>query len=237
MRKSYSKIRHIKNSNIILENRFLKEDEILDDILKKLNDSGFDSLDMYERTVLRDYKNYAEENRNLDRFVSPERDSLFMSPARTFGRFKANKLDEPYDWDVYSIHDDTTDENKYIMSFDGESFMNQNDTPVNPDMNQYEQVDCFETIEEFSKKFPILCYKSFKFFSPKLFNGNEMNKSSDFPEWWWKLQDTDDKSNVASPYRINDTIEKTNHQGKEMFNSYKKHYKAKCLQLYKKNEL
>lgn len=245
MNRSYSKIRHIKNSNILLENRLLKEDETLDNILKKLNDNGFDSLNAYERTVLRDYKNYAEKNKNLDRFNSPDEKSRFLN------------------WDDFGMEPDPdSPEGFKLTSFDPEfEIENNNDLDIGPvgdehiianfnknnnfwsgggmgkfDLSEYEKVDCFKTIEEFSKIFPIFCYKAFGFFDPKLSTNSEINKSSDFPEWWWKLQQTDNKTKNIAFFRIYDSVEEENKKGKKLFETYRDNLPGTygCLQVYKK---
>jgi hypothetical protein len=234
MNRSYSKIRHIKNTNILLENRLLKEDEVLDQIFSKLNKTGFDSLDYYEKNVLDKYKKFIEKGNNSDRFVSPERGKEDISPWEYFkpsGKYSDEELKGER---VHSIHDKDIDGETYIATFDGNFFVDQNDVPVKFNPTNYEEIGCYETIEEFSKNFPVWCYKLFKFFDAKLFKEIEGNvKSSDYPKWWWKLQDF---GKLVSPFREDDIEKEKIHQkAKKMFSKYIESSSSKCLKIYKKN--
>jgi hypothetical protein len=255
MNRSYSKIRHIKKSNILLENRLLNEDEVLDQIFSKITKSGFDSLDYYEKNVLNKYKKFVEKNNNSDRFVSPERGKEDISPfeyLRPSGKYSDEELEgEP----VLSIHDkpksrcasgncgknandfeSTKDkdfyDNIYIGTFDGKFFVNQNDVPVEFTPTKYKEIECYETIEEFSKDFPVWCYKLFKFFDARLFKDIEGSvKSSDYPDWWWKLQDF---GQTVSPFR-EDNIEKEKvlQNAKKVFSRYLTSSPSSCFKVYK----
>jgi hypothetical protein len=255
MNKSYSKIRHIKKSNILLENRLLKEDETLDQIFSKITKSGFDSLDYYEKTVLNKYKKFVENNNNSDRFSSPERGKEDISPfeyLRPSGKYSDEELkgedglsihDKPKSRctsgncgknvnDFEFIEDKEFYDNTYVGTFDGKVFVNQNDVPVEFTSTKYKEIECYETIEEFSKDFPVWCYKLFKFFDVRLFkNIDGRVKSSDYPDWWWKLQDF---GQVVSPFR-EDNIEKEKvlQNAKKLFSRYLTTSPSSCFKVYK----
>jgi hypothetical protein len=230
---SFSKIRHIKNVNILVENRFLKEDEQLDQIFSKINKSGFDSLDYYEKTVLDKFKKFVERGENSDRFISPERGEENISPfeiLKPTGKYGSDELEGN---DIYNIHDENIDKDTYVATFDDNFYINQDDVPVKFIPSKYDEVGCYKTIEEFSKNFPVWCYKTFQFFDPRLFKNIEGNiKSSDYPKWWWELQDF---GQFISPYREDDIKkEKILQNSKKMFSNYIANSPSNCLKIYKK---
>ena len=150
----------------------------------------------------------------------------------------------PDDIDVGSIYDeDVMGSDDYVATFDGKLIVNYNDNQhttdsdgnqgVGHNLSQYEKIGCYKTIEEFSKKFPVWCYKTFQYYDPKLFtNSDGLNKSSDYPDWWWKLQDFEEP---LSPFRENDIEkEKLIKQSKKMFSTYLKTSRLGCLEIYKK---
>lgn len=255
MNRSYSKIRHIKNSNILLENRLLNEDEVLDQIFSKITKSGFDSLDYYEKTVLSKYKKFVDKNNNSDRFVSPERGREDIPPFAYFrpsGKYSDEELegedilpihDKPKSGcasgncrknenDFESIEDKNFYQSLYVGTFDDKFFVDQNDVPVEFIPSKYKEIECYKTIEEFSKDFPVWCYKLFRFFDVRLFKDIKGNiKSSDYPDWWWKLQEF---GQMGSPFR-EDNIEKEKvlQNAKKIFSRYLTTSPSSCLKVYK----
>jgi hypothetical protein len=248
------------------EKKLINEDEILDDILDKIKNYGFDSLDFYEKSVLNDYGKYMSSNKNPNKYSSPEKGYQFKSLMKPFVDLKKMKSDLEHpdeklrvvnpnysdsffpknldDVDVHTIYDkDVRDKDDYVATFDGELVVNYNGNQYKTDSNgnqggkhnlsEYNKIGCYKTIEEFSKKFPVWCYKTFQYYDPKLFTDSDgLNKSSDYPDWWWKLQDFEEP---ISPYREDDIErEKLIEQSKKRFSAYLKTSRLGCLEVYKK---
>jgi hypothetical protein len=239
------------------EKKLINEDEILDDVLDKLKNHGFDSLDFYEKSVLDNYGKYMSSGKNPNRYSSPEKGWQFkglmdlrkqlenIKPDLEHRDKKSNScpLKNP-EADVHTVYDeDVKNSDEYVATFDGKLIVDYNDNQYRRDsdgnradghnLSEYDKIACYKTIEEFSKKFPIWCYKTFQYYDPKLFTNSEgPNKSTDYPDWWWKLQDFE---TPVSPYRQDDIDqEQLRNRSKKMFSEYVKTSRCGCLEVYKK---